>query len=174
VNLTTSAGVATGASPRSFPLEYLLGDKGYLSGPVLDWLWEYGLKAAIPVKKKWYRDERKEYSDAICNLVEWYDRNNNRDFHEIYRIRPKVETLFSLLKRLAKGYCWSRGRKANLNSEKPCTAWINEVICKLIYLNLRTTVTAEEETGVQIDYCVPFRRFPPPKEPLLPSWRKAA
>ena len=49
---------------RSFSLEYLLGDKGYLSGPVLDWLREYGLKAAIPVKKKWYRDERKEYSEA--------------------------------------------------------------------------------------------------------------
>ena len=102
------------------------------------------------------------------------DRNNNRDFHEVYRCRPKVETLFSLLKRLARGYCWSRGRKRKPNAEQPCTAWINETLCKLIYLNLRTTVTGEEETGVQIDYCVPFRRFPSPSEPLLPARKKAA
>ncbi len=162
---------------RSFPLEYLLADKGYLSGPVLDWLWEgVQMKAAIPVKKRWFRDESKEYSVAIRNLVEWFDRNNNRDFHETYRCRSKIETLFSLLKRLARGYCWSRGRKREqeLNSTKPSTAWINEVLCKLIYLNLRTTVSLEEETGVKIDYCIPFRRFPKPTEPLLKSWKKAA
>jgi hypothetical protein len=154
---------------RSFHLEYLLGDKAYLSGPILDWLWKHGVRAAIPVKKGWFRDESVEYSQAIVNLVEWFDRNNNRDFDDVYRCRPKVETLFSILKRLARGYCWARGRKAKPNSERPCTAWINEVLCKMIYLNLRTTVTAEEETGVQIDYCVPFRRFPPPAEPLLKS-----
>jgi hypothetical protein len=108
-------------------------------------------------------------------LIEWYDRNNNRDFQQVYRCRSKIEALFSLLKRLARGYCWSRGRpRAIANADEPCTAWMNETLCKFIYLNLRTTVTMEEETGVKIDYRVPSRRFPPPDKPLLESLSQAA
>lgn len=48
-------------------------------------------------------------------------------------------------------------------------AWINEFLCKFIYVNFRMTVNLEEETGVRIDYLIPSRRFPPPDEPLLKS-----
>lgn len=74
------------------------------------------------------------------------------------------------MKRTADGYCWSLGRKRGVNNaNKPCTAWMNELLCKFIYVNLRTTVNLQEETGVKIDYLVPSRRFPAPDEPLLPS-----
>jgi hypothetical protein len=48
------------------------------------------------------------------------------------------------------------------NAEGPCTAWINEMLCEFIYLNLATTVEEEEINGVHIDYLVLSRRFPPP------------
>ena len=47
------------------------------------------------------------------------------------------------------------------------TAWKNETLCKFIYMNLRATVLLEEETGVDIDYRLSSRFFPPPDEPLL-------
>lgn len=46
-------------------------------------------------------------------------------------------------------------------------AWINELLCKFIDMNLQATVNLEQETGVKIDYCVHSRRFPQPDEPLL-------
>ena len=49
----------------------------------------------------------------------------------------------------------------------PCTAWQNEALCKFIFMNLRTTNTLQEETGVEIDYLLPGRCFPEPIEPLL-------
>lgn len=82
---------------------------------------------------------------------------------------------FSVPKGVADGYCWSRGRKRDVkNANEPCTAWINETLCKFIYTNLRTTVRIEEETGVRIDYLVPSRCFPEPDEPLLIGSRRAA
>ena len=153
---------------KLFPLKFFLGDKAYLTSDIPEWLAEHGLQAVIPLKKGWFRSETGNYSEALAHLVEWYDRNGNRDFHEYYRLRGKVECLFSLLKRMSGGFCWSRGRKRNVaNSSEPCTAWINELLCKFIYLNLRTTVTLEEETGIKIDYMVPSRRFPAPDEPLI-------
>lgn len=114
------------------------------------------------------------YNLPLMHLLDWFGRNNNRDFHEVYRLRSKVECLFSVLKSCADGYCWSRGRKRETkNANEPCTAWMNELLCKFIYTNLRTTVRLEEETGVRIDYLVPSRAFPEPDEPLLPP-RKAA
>jgi hypothetical protein len=71
---------------------------------------------------------------------------------------------------------WSRGRgykhpDGSYTYEPmkngPCTAWVNEALCKAIYMNLRTTNTLQEETGQEIDYLVPGRCFPPPAEPLL-------
>ena len=41
------------------------------------------------------------------------------------------------------------------------------LLCKFIYVNLRTTVHLEEETGYVMDYLIPERRFPRPTEPLL-------
>jgi len=66
---------------------------------------------------------------------EWHD-HRQADFHEVYRLRPKIESFFSMLKRAADGYCWSRGRphkdadgRRIENGETPCTAWINEALC---------------------------------------------
>ncbi len=156
------------AAVGDFPLEFVLADKAYLSEDVPEWLADRGIRAVIPIKKGWFRDEKKLYNEALLNLVQWHDANNNRDFHEVYRLRSKIECLFSVLKRTADGYCWSRGRKRTVrNANEPCVAWINEVICKFIYVNLRMTVNLEEETGVKIDYLVPSRHFPEPNEPLL-------
>jgi Na+/H+ antiporter NhaA len=38
------------------------------------------------------------------------------------------------------------------NALEPCTAWINESLCKLIYVNLRLTVEREINTGYQMSY----------------------
>jgi hypothetical protein len=155
---------------KTFSLKYLLGDKAYLSGPALEALWEKGIKAVIPIKKGWYKDKTGSYHEAITNLVRWFDADNNRLFHEVYRLRPKVEALFSLLKRMSGGYCWSRGRsRKEANADVISTAWQNELLCKFIYLNLRTTVTLEEETGYEIDYMISEKRFPKPSAPLLVS-----
>lgn len=156
---------------EAFKLEYLLADKAYLSAPMLEWLWNENLRAAIPLKKGWFREEGREYHEAVAALVKWYDADNNRQFHEVYRLRPKIEALFSVLKRTARENCWSRGRHPNgaRNADAPCQAWINETLCKFIYLNLRHTVLLEKETGYQIDYINPSRHFPVPDEPLLLS-----
>lgn len=101
----------------TFPLEYLLGDKAYLAERIPKWLAERGIRAVIPIKKGWFRDQDRVYNEPLAALVEWFDRNENRDFHEVYRLRSKIECLFSVLKRVADGYCWSRGRKRQ-NSER--------------------------------------------------------
>lgn len=122
----------------------------------------------IPIKKRWFRDQDRTYNEPLAALVEWFDRNENRDFHEVYRLRSEIECLFSILKRVADGYCWFRGRKRQIqNANEPCTAWINEVLCKFIYVNLRTTVNLEELTRIKSDYLIPARRFPSPNDPLL-------
>ena len=160
------------AALPAFPLQYVLADKAYLKEDILDWLWSLGLKAVIPLKKGWLQDKTRVYRQALIELGCWYDSNENRDFHEVYRLRSKIEALFSLLKRIADGFCWSRGRpREGGNQAQPCTAWINEVLCKFIYLNLRTTVLLEHETGYRMDYTLPDRHFPAPNEPLL---KKAA
>ena len=159
------------AALGTFPLELLLGDKAYLTEEIPEWLASRStpIRAGIPIKKGWFRSEKRTYNQALVDLIEWYDRNNNRDFHELYRLRPKVECLFSILKRVADGYCWTRGRKRTAkNADEPCVAWINETLAKLTYVNLRTTVSLEEETGVKIDYLVPSRAFPVPAQPLVP------
>jgi hypothetical protein len=87
------------------------------------------------------------------------------DFDEHYRLRANIEGLFSLLKRVATGYCWSRGRP---RTDNPMIAWQNEVLCKFIYVNLRATVTIGEETGFRnFEHRNENRCFPPPSKPLL-------
>lgn len=150
---------------KTFELKFLLADKAYLSDAALGWLWKHGLRAVIPVKKRWdYKT--KDHYEAAAHLANWYDKRR-RDFDEVYRLRSKIEGLFSLLKRMANGFCWSRGRPRGPNAVEPCTAWKNETLAKFIYLNLRATVSLEEETGVTVNYLVPDRRFPKPAKPLL-------
>lgn len=73
------------------------------------------------------------------------------------------------MKRVTSDFCWSRGRYAATmkNADEPCVAWVNETLCKLIYMNLRTTGFHEVLTSCTIDYCQPERCFPPLTNPLL-------
>jgi hypothetical protein len=153
---------------RTFTLKNIIGDKGYLSGPNIGWLHRIGLRGFIPVKKGW-RSETKEPEDveACTELVERYD-NHQRDFHEVYRLRVKIEGIFSVVKRVADGHCWSRGRVRTVESlEGPRDAWTNELLCKFIYVNLRATVTREAMTGYDANYLIPDKFFPAPAEPLV-------
>lgn len=144
-----------------FDLKYLLVDKAYPSENVIAELWRRGIRAVIPVKKRWATTKQVFY-EACKGLVQWFDRNENRDFHEVYRLRPKIESLFSLLKRMADGFCWSRGRRdKKSNSDEPCVAWMNEMLCKLIYTNLRITVDQEMDTGYKVNYLVRDNVLPP-------------
>lgn len=146
---------------RIFDLKYILGDKAYLAERIIGWLWQHGIKAVIPLKKRWDYTTKTLYYEACKELAEWFDEHQ-KDFHEIYRLRPLIESLFSHLKRLATGFCWSRGRKRKeTNADVVCTAWKNEMLCKLIYVNLRITVTTEEDTGYKANYLIPDRCFPP-------------
>lgn len=154
---------------QAFPLQFFLGDKAYLSEEIVGWLFEKGIKAVIPVKRGWQKETKTLHYEACSNLVNWYD-NRQSDFHEHYRLRPKIESLFSALKRMAQGYCWSRGRSPQTrNSDSPCVAWINEALCKFIFINLRTAIFYEKRTGYTADYRIAERFFPPPNDPLLPA-----
>ena len=153
---------------KTFRLEFLLGDKAYLSENVLGWLWQRSIKAVIPVKMRWDPNTKMAYHEAAVQLVEWFDKRQ-RDFHEKYRLRAKIEALFSALKRVTNGFVWSRGRRRSdaANADSPCTAWVNETLCKLLYMNIRTTVSYQELTGCSIDYTVPSRCFPELGDDLL-------
>jgi hypothetical protein len=142
----------------SFNLRYILADKAYLSETVIGRLWQMGMKAVIPMKKRVEGLKMKVFYEAFAQHVEWYD-NRQADFHSVYRLRPKIEGFFSLVKRVADGYCWSRGRsrrdadnKVIGNADVPCTAWVNETLCKMIYVNLRLTVQQELANGYQMNY----------------------
>jgi hypothetical protein len=148
------------ATQDKFALRYVLADKAYLSEKIIGGLFDMGIQAVIPVKKRWDFKNAKQYHEPLQHLVQWYDERS-ADFHEYYRLRPKIEGFFSLVKRLADGFCWSRGRPRKdakgvvipiENALEPCTAWINESLCKLIYVNLRLTVEREISTGYQMNY----------------------
>jgi len=141
-----------------FNLRYVLADKAYLSEKVVGYLWEMGMQAVIPMKKRWEGAKMKTFYEPFHHLVEWYD-NRQADFHEYYRLRPKIEGFFSLVKRVADGYCWSRGRPrkdadGNVvgNDFEPCVAWQNETLCKMIYVNLRLIVQYELATGYRQNF----------------------
>ena len=152
---------------HAFQLEFFLGDKAYLSEEIVGWLFEKGIRAVIPVKKGWNKETKTAHYEACEALVKWYDERQS-DFHEHYRLRPKIESLFSHLKRLSQGYCWSRGRSPEIrNTDIPCVAWINEALCKFIYINLRTAILYGERTGYAPDYRIAERFFPRASNPLL-------
>jgi hypothetical protein len=153
---------------KAFGLHFLLADKAYFSKDLVRWLSPQGIRAVIPVKKNITRPGMPADSyDPYVDLISWYDEHQ-QDFHSQYRLRPKVEGFFSAMKRAAQDFCWSRGRqRQSAIGGHPCTAWVNEALCKFIFMNLRTTTTLEEETGVSIDYLTPDRHFPSPIEPLL-------
>jgi hypothetical protein len=148
---------------KVFRLKCLLGDKAYLSEEIVGVLREWGIQATIPLKKNSDPSTKKDYYEAYADLAERFD-NRQTEFHEIYRLRPKIESFFSMMKNVADGYCWSRGRRhAGLaNANTPCTAWVNESLCKLIYCNMRTTVRYELFTGYTMNYLTDtfFRELP--------------
>lgn len=153
----------------TFSLRYVLGDKAYLSEKNVGMLHEWGIRAVIPLKKRTDGKNMKQFYEAFQGLVKWYDERQ-ADFHEVYRLRPKVESYFSLLKGVTAGFCWSRGRPRKDaagqcidNSIEPCTAWKNETLCKLIYVNLRVTVQYEISTGYRMNYLADtfFPAIPP-------------
>ncbi len=157
-----------------FSLRYLLGDKAYLSEQVVGRLFHMGVQAVIPIKKGWDGLNMKQFYEPYQALVRWFDERQP-DFHEHYRLRPKIESYFSLVKRVAEGFCWSRGRPRKdadgyrvENAKEPCTAWINETLCKVIYVNLRLTVQYEIATGYRMNYLTDtFFPSLPPDEKLI-------
>jgi len=141
-----------------FNLKYLLADKAYFSETVIGGLKKMGMQAVIPVKKRIDGKNMKVYYEEVQQLVEWFDKRH-ASFHEIYRLRVKVESFFSMLKSVTSGFCWSRGRPRKDatgqvvdNSLQPCTAWKNESLCKIIYVNLRITVVHELMAGYHMSY----------------------
>jgi hypothetical protein len=141
-----------------FNLRFIFADKAYLSERVVGELREMGMQAVIPVKKRVDGKKMKVHFEAFQHLVEWFDKRQP-DFHEKYRVRSKVESFFSFLKSVTSGFCWSRGRPRKDadgtiidNSLVPCTAWKNETLCKVNYVNLRITVNYELSTGYHMSY----------------------
>ncbi|HEX3467448.1 MAG TPA: transposase [Candidatus Elarobacter sp.] len=143
-----------------FALRYVLADKAYLSENVVGRLWQMGMQAVIPIKKGWDGKTMKQFYEPYQRLVRWYD-DRQPDFHMVYRLRPKIEGYFSLVKRVSSGFCWSRGRPRKGadgklhyggNADGPCTAWQNETLCKLIYVNLRLIVQYEIATGYRMNF----------------------
>ena len=148
------------AAMKTFPLEYVLADRAYLSEQILGWSMEqFGIKAVIPIKKRWSADTKSRYYDVCAEAIDWYD-NRRKTFDEIYRFRGKVEAVFSVIKRMFCGYVWSKGRKNNGADEALSQAWRNETICKLIAYNLRCAVIQEIGTGVKADFLIHDRFFP--------------
>jgi len=154
------------AALEMVPVKYVLADKAYLSGPHYQKLKNLGVQAVIPIKKGWGKDENSEFYETCKDLIEWFTERN-RDFHEIYRFRPLIESFFSHLKNVADGFCWSQGMRLPVPDDEPITAWINEALCKIIYLALRTTVSLKAQTGTTIDYLFPDRCFPEAADPLV-------
>jgi hypothetical protein len=141
-----------------FSLRYVLADKAYLSEDVVGTLWQAGIQAVIPLKKRWNFEKAERFYEPLKNLVQWYD-DRQADFHNHYRVRVKIESYFSLVKRVADGYCWSRGRPRKdaegnpvANDFEPCIAWQNETLCKLIFVNLRHIVQWELATGYKMNF----------------------
>lgn len=159
---------------KTFSLQFLLADKGYLSERHIKWLFDdINIRAIVPAKKNTERRTHVENVEWFAQMIKWQDENP-REFHEFYRLRVKIEGFFSNLKRTTSGYCWSRGRPvkgADGTTQSrdfvPPVAWVNETLCKFVFMNLRATASLEEETGTQIDYLIPGRCFPSPIEPLL-------
>jgi Transposase DDE domain len=147
----------------TFSLKYVLGDKAYLAEAVLGELWNLGVKAVIPLKKGWDLATKSVYYEACEHLARWFDERQ-AEFHEMYRLRVTIESFYSHLKRVADGYCWSRGRynKTAPNAETPCTAWINEALCKFIYVNLVRRYALRKRLGTRSITCAliaSFRQF---------------
>ena len=93
---------------KFFKIDYVLADKAYLAANIVRELSGRQISAYIPLKKGvWQEGERVTWDQPILELVELFTRNNNRDFHELFRFRAKIEALFSIIKRVADGYCWT-------------------------------------------------------------------
>lgn len=145
---------------RTFSLTHILADRAYLSEETLGWSDEqFGIKAVIPIKKKWDPDTKQRYYEVCREAVERYDKRR-KEFDEEYRFRAKVEAVFSVIKRMFCGYLWSKGRPNEVDENGLCQAWRNETICKIIAYNLRCAVIQEKKTGVETNFLIPNRFFP--------------
>jgi hypothetical protein len=152
---------------KTFRFDFLLGDKAYLSENVFGWLWRRSIKAVIPVKMRWDPNTKLTYHEAARNLLSGstsVSATFTRNIASARRLRRSFQR-----SRVTNGFVWSRGRKCAdvANGELPCTAWVNETLRKLLYMNIRTTVSYQELTGCSIDYTIPARCLPKLGDDLL-------
>lgn len=79
---------------------YVLGDKGYDDGSIIDWIVkELGAKAGIPIRKKSILAKGKK--TRYGNLLNWILKARGRTFkRSIYNKRTAVERSFSMVKRV--------------------------------------------------------------------------
>ncbi len=78
---------------------YVVADKGYDDGNIIDWIVkELSAKAGIPIRKKSRLAKGKKY--RYGNLLNWQTKAKGRIFRKsIYNKRTAVERVFSFLKR---------------------------------------------------------------------------
>lgn len=146
---------------KTFSLKYVLADRAYLSERILGWSKEqFGIEAIIPIKKKWDADTKSRYHEVCRDAVDRYD-NRRKQFDEMYRFRAKIEAVFSVIKRMFYGYVWSKGRANEGAHDGLCQAWRNETICKIIAYNLRCAVIQEIDKGIETNFLMQDRFFPP-------------
>jgi len=137
---------------KTFPLQFVLADRAYLSEEILGWSQEeYGIKTVIPIKKRWNADTKSRYHEVCAEAVDLYD-NRRKSFDEMFRFRVKIEGVFSVIKRMFHGYVWSKGRRNKGADDGLSQAWRNETICKLIAYNLRCAVIQEIQTSFPMDF----------------------
>jgi hypothetical protein len=137
-------------------LQFGLGDKAYLSDSNVQHAEDLGIRAIIPIKRSWKRDNKCKAAIELYDLYK--DPNTIAVFEEIYRYRSKVEGVFSAVKRVCGHYIWSRGTRWTYGPPTPAqhararTAYENEILAKFVILSLRRLVTLEKLHDEQIDF----------------------
>jgi hypothetical protein len=149
-----------------------LGDKAYLSEKNIQAAEDLGIRAVIPIKRRWNPGPK-----ASKSTVELFDIyiDNIEAFEEIYRYRNKTERVFSAVKRVCGHYVWSRGTRwpygppTKEQYARARTAFENEILAKFIILSLRRLVTLEELHGERIDFSNNDSLQPLPAEWMRPA-----
>jgi hypothetical protein len=153
-------------------LQFGLGDKAYLSEKNIQAAEDLGIRAVIPIKRRWNPGPK-----ASKSTVELFDIyiDNIEAFEEIYRYRNKTERVFSAVKRVCGHYVWSRGTRwpygppTKEQYARARTAFENEILAKFIILSLRRLVTLEELHGERIDFSNNDSLQPLPAEWMRPA-----
>lgn len=68
-------------------VQFALGDKAYLSDKNIQAAEDLGIRAIIPIKRKWNRDNKSKAAQELYDLC----ANGIEVFEEIYRYRGKIE-----------------------------------------------------------------------------------